>query len=408
MRGGLAGLRFWSVAGALLASLLWAAPAGAFTPPELFVRLTHANSTDHTPASEWMPLSAAPRLNWLGGYEIGYVFQAAPGPGNSQRAALQITGVPDGRPTQPHNTPYCSGGPGTVGAIVPVGPAIQFEGSGAYAVRVSVGPPSGGPNDCMTGQGGSASSTASFLVDVPVAPAVIGSPLVFRAKLLDGNPFVGVRTPTPPGGEGDTRCARDATVQPDGLVTGPLLAPADGFPTSQIVERDFVRPGAWTCVGRGTVNGYDENVEGVVFGTPWSAPLQLDVQSDFRRSRGEISKPKSKNPQFRFTAEFPEAAGGGTGTFKVQRLARCKGQQFVFKTVGTFTGRFDDNGVATVSIRRQRAGYYVGTLSFSGTRFYTQSVDPNLALLAVTDRGKLKGKLHYIARTQFPQCPGFS
>jgi hypothetical protein len=55
----------------LLASLLWAAPASAFTPPVLYVRLAHANSTDQTPASDWMRLSVTPRLNWLGGYEIG-------------------------------------------------------------------------------------------------------------------------------------------------------------------------------------------------------------------------------------------------------------------------------------------------------------------------------------------------
>jgi hypothetical protein len=241
-------------------------------------------------------------------------------------------------------------------------------------------------------------------VDVPVAPAVAGSPLVVRSTRLDGNPFFGVTTPAPPGGDAETRCARDATVQADGSVTGPLLAPADGFPTSQIRENDFVRPGAWTCVARGTVKGYDENLDGVVFGTPWSAPLQLDVRSDFRRSKGQISKPSSKNPQFRFTAEFPEAAGGATATFKVQRLARCRGAKFVFKTVGTFTGRFDDKGVATVKIRGQRKGFYIGTLTFSGTRFYTQSVDPNLALLTVTK----KGRLQYVPGTQFPQCPGFS
>jgi hypothetical protein len=386
----------------LVTSLLWSTPAGAFTPPELYVRLTHANSTDHTPVSDWMPLSAAPRLNWLGGYEIGYVFQDAPGSGHPQRAALKVTGVPDGNPTQPHNTPYCTRGPGTVGAIVPVGVPIQFEGSGAYAVSVSVGPPSGGPNDCMAGPG-TATSTGSFTVDAPAAPAVAGSPLVFRAQRLDGDPFVGVATAAPPGGDGETRCARDATIEPDGSVTGPLLAPADRFVALQIAERNFVRPGAWTCVGRGTAEGYDDNLDSLVFGTPWSAPIQLDVRSDFRRAKGRISKPSSKRPQFLFTAEFPEAAGGGTGTLKLQRLTRCRGARYVFKTAGTFSGRFDDTGRATVKIRRQRTGVYIGTLSFSGTRFYTKSVDPNLALLAVSD----KGKLHYVPGPLFPQCPGF-
>src|SRR4051794_33966871 len=188
----------------LLAAFLSAAPAGAFTPPEVYVRLTHANSIDHTPVSDWLPLSSAPRLNWLGGYELGYTFQSAPGSGSPQRAALQITGVPDGTPTQPQNTPYCTGGPGTVGTIVPVGVPIQFEGSGTYSVRVSVGPPSGGQNDCMTAAG-SASSTGSFSADSPVGPAVVGSPLVFRTGAMPGDPFRGVRAPTPPGGDAETR-----------------------------------------------------------------------------------------------------------------------------------------------------------------------------------------------------------
>ena len=388
----------------LLATFLWAAPAAAFTPPELYVRLALANSIDHTPQSDWMPLSAAPRLNWLAGYEIGYRFQDAPGSGNPQRSALQITGVPDGQPTQPYNTPYCTGGPGTPGTIVPVGVPIQFEGSGTYTVRVSVGPPSGGQNDCMSGSG-TASSTASFTVDAPVVPAVFGSPLIFRSKPLPGDPFVGVEATKPPGGDAETRCARDATVQPDGSVAGPLLAPdadpGQGIP--RVEERAFVRPGAWTCVSRGYVNGYDDNLDGVVFGTPWSAPLQLDVRSDFRRSKGEISKPSTKTPRFRLTAEFPEAAGGGTGKLLLRRLVRCKGARFVFKSVGTFKGKFDASGRALVKIRRPATGFYTGTLSFSGTRFYTKSVDPNLLLLAVSK----KGRLTYVPRDAYPQCPGF-
>jgi hypothetical protein len=398
VRAGRAGL----ISG-VLACLVWAAPAAAFTPPEIYVRLTHANSTDHTPVSDWMPLATAPRLNWLGGYEIGYVFQDAPGSGHPQRAALQITGVPDGQPTQPNNTPYCTGGPGTVGAIVPVGVPIQFEGSGAYEVRVSVGPPSGGPNDCMTGSG-TASSTGSFTVDVPVDPAVVGSPLIVRTKPLTGDPFVGVRAPTPAGGEAETRCARDATVNADGSVAGPRVAPPAGdLAVGQIAEGDFVRPGAWTCVARGFVEGYDDNFDSRVFGTPWSVPIQLDVRSDFRRSKGQISKPSSNRPQLRFTAEFPEAAGGGAGKLKVQRLVRCKGKRFVFKTVGTFKGRFDAKGRATLKVDRPREGYYAGSLSFSGTRFYTKSVDPNLVLLRVSD----KDRLSFVPRQYFPQCPGF-
>jgi hypothetical protein len=386
------------------AGLVGAAPASAFTAPELYVRLANANSIDHTPASGWMPLSSTPRLNWLGGYEIGYAFQDAPGPTHVQRAALQVTGVPDGQPTQPRNTPYCSGGPGTIGTIVPVGVAIQFEGVGRYTVAVSVGPPSGGPNACQSGPE-TATSSGSFTVDVPVSPAVVGHPLSFRAKPLAPSLFSGVQTPAPPGGEADTRCARDATIRSDGSVTGRLLAPpaSNGGLSAQVGEQDFVRPGAWTCVARGSARGADANFNDVFFNTPWSAPLRFDVRSDFRRKQGRIFKPRSSRPVLRFVAEFVEAAAGGLGTLQLRRLARCRGSRLVLKTVGTFRGRFDARGAATLKIRRPPAGFYVGTLSFSGTRFYTKSIDPNAPLFAVSDVGELS----YVSALLFPQCPGF-
>jgi hypothetical protein len=88
------------------------------------------------------------------------------------------------------NPPFCTGGLGTIGAIVPVGTVIQFEGSGLYTVKLSVGPPSGGATDCITGSG-AASSIGSFTVDAPVAPAVFGRPMIFRAKPIAGARFVG-------------------------------------------------------------------------------------------------------------------------------------------------------------------------------------------------------------------------
>ena len=377
--------------------LACAAPASAFTPPELYVRLANANSIDHTPQSDWMPLASAPTLNWLGGYEIGYVFQDSAAQGDSQRAALQVTGAPDGQPTQPYNTPYCTGGPGTVGTIVPVGAPIQFEGSGPYTVRIFVGPSSGAQNACMT-SGESASSTGSFTVDAPVVPVVFGTPLVFRSTEPEGNEFVGVRAAAPPGGDAQTTCARDATVNPDGSITG---SPVAGDPPARsVAEGDFVRPGAWTCVSRGVSEGVDDNFDSQIFGAPWSAPLQVDVRSDFRRSKGVISKASSTRPQFRFTAEFPEAAGGGKVELTLKRFTGCKGKTRVFKKVGRFAGVFDAKG-GTVKIKKQRPGYYTGTLAFGGTRFYTKSVDPFLALLLVSK----KGKLSYVSG--FPGCPGY-
>ena len=128
---------------ALVASLLTAAPAGAFTPPELYVRLQRADIT-HEPASDWIPLAAAPQLDYIGGFQIGYRLQPTGTPTNFQAAALSITGVPDGQPTQPSNLPpYCVGKAGDAGTITPVGSELQFEGDGRYSFSVSVGPDTG-------------------------------------------------------------------------------------------------------------------------------------------------------------------------------------------------------------------------------------------------------------------------
>ena len=103
----------------------------------------------------------------------------------------------------------------------------------------------------------------------------------------------------------------------------------------------------------------------------------------------------------RFTAEFPDVVAGATGKLTLRRLTGCKGRNLALKTVGTFKGRFGSDGRATVTLRRPRPGFhYVGTLSFSGTRFITKSVDPNAVLLRVTD----KRKLSFVSPLAFPQC----
>jgi hypothetical protein len=385
---------------ALLACLAYAAPASAFTPPELFVRLQRADIT-HEQASDWIPLASAPQLNYLGGYQIGYRLQDSGVANNFQRAALTVTGVPDGQATQPHNaTPYCVGEAGTAGTIVPVGSELQFEGDGTYTVAVSLGPGSGGPSDCLAGP----TTSGSFTVDVHAAPMLVGAPLAVRTTPLPGNPFVGVRgTPEPPGGVVETRCALNATIQPDGSVAGPLLVPDDAPSSGPILEGAFARPGAWACVSRGASVGVDDNFDTTTFGTPWSAPLRFDVRADFRRAKGRITGRRAAHPLFTFTAEFLDAASGGKATLKLRRLARCRGKRYVFKTVGTYRGVFDAKGRAKVRIRRQRkVAYYLGVLRFAGTRFYRASTDPNGVLLQVP----FKGGIELVDPRDYPRCPG--
>ena len=312
---------------ALVASLAATASASAFVPPELYVRLQRADIT-HEPASDWIPLAAAPRLDYLGGYQVGYRLQPTGTPTNFQAAALSIGAVPDGQPTQPSNVPpYCVGKAGAAGTITPVGSELQFEGDGAYSFSVSVGADTG--TGCLSGP----TTTASFTVDVHVAPEKVGDPFAFRATPLPGDPFVGIRAARPPGGDADHSCAVDATINPDRSVAGRTVVPESEPPRETVTV--FPEPGTWTCVARGVVDGVDESFQSTFFGTPWSAPLRFEVHSDFRRVQSAIARPRSPRPTFKITAEFRAASAGGRATLKLLRFVRCRKSGYRFKKAGT-------------------------------------------------------------------------
>ena len=369
-----------------------AAPASAFTPPELFVRLQPWDT--HEFVGDWIPLASAPALDYLAGYQIGYRLQASGEPHEFQRVALTVAGVPDGQPTQPSNAePYCVGVAGTVGEIVAAGPELQFEGDGTYAVKVSVGPGSGGESGCLAGE----STSASFSVVSQVTPSVAGEPLSFRASPLAGRPFVGVRSAAPPGGRAEVQCALNATIRPDGSVTGAVLAPDPDLMGATVSEDAFSRPGAWTCAARGVAEGRDANFDEIDFGTPWSAPLKLDVRSDFRRRTGKVSQPRAKRPQFTFAAEWPALAAGGRGSVTVVRVTGCRGHDFRTRRAGVYRGRFDAKRMRVKIRRPRRGGYYLGRFAFSGTHFLRAGIDPNPVYLQVS-----RGRLGFA--TRFPAC----
>ncbi|HEY6694292.1 MAG TPA: hypothetical protein VI006_15685 [Solirubrobacteraceae bacterium] len=384
-----------AVAGVVM-SVALTASASAFTPPELFVRMQTWNT--HEAAGDWIPLASAPAVNYLGGYQVGYKLQDSGVANDFQRVALTITGAPDGQPTQPlASPPYCVGRAGTEGTIVDAGPELQFEGDGTYTVKVSVGPGSGGPMDCLSEP---SATTASFRVDVHVAPVLVGAPLSFRAMPLPGNPFVGVRAAAPPGGDPDVSCAPNGTVRPDGSITGSVVVPSSDFAHPTVAEGIFPRPGVWRCVARGVAEGRDANLDTVEFGTPWSAPLTLDVRSDFRRKLGTVSKRAAKRPRFTFKAEWPGAANGGRGTVTVFRIRGCKGSRFKLRKVGSFRGRFGRKHMRLTIRRPRAAGFYIGRFKFSGTRFLRAGVDPNPVLLQVSKR-----RMGFADPRGFPHCP---
>ena len=387
-----------AAAAATLASLALAAPAAAaLGPPELFVRMQTWDT--HEAASDWMPLASAPSLNYLGGYEIGYRLQASGEPNEFQRVALTVAGVPDGRPTQPAAAePFCVGRAGTAGTIVAAGPELQFEGTGTYTVTVSVGAGNGGASGCLSGP----STTASFGVDVPVRPELVGTPSVFRTVPLRGNAFIGVRAAAPPpGGSADLRCAFDGRVQPDGSVTGSEVIPEGDFSHPTVPEHVFTRPGLWLCVARGTAEGQDENSERTGFATPWSAPLGVDVLSDFRRRTGTLGRTRARRPRFTFVAEWPDVANGGRGEITLSRITGCKGKRYRLRKAATYRGQFGARRMR-VTMRRPRPGFYLGRFDFGGTRFLRAGADPNPMLLLAQRR-----RFGFADPRVFPRCPGY-
>jgi hypothetical protein len=373
--------RILATAAGVLASLVLAAPAAAFTPPELFVRTQQWDTHDET--GPWIPLASAPTLNYLGGYEIGYRLQESPAEYERQNVAMAITGVPDGTPTQADNTPYCGTRAGTVGDIVPVAAELQFEGVGTYSVKVSIGDQAGGPADCLSGP----STSGSFNVSSGSAPVLVGAPLIVRNRLLPGDPFVGVRAADPPGGAGDLQCT---------LGGRPLYT--DDGPHQEIPEHVFPRPGAWTCAARGVAEGRNDARDLVFFGTPFSAPITFDVRSDFRWRQGRIVKARTKRPGMRFVAEFAAAAQGGAARVKLRRVTGCTRRGYRTRKARTIRARFGPKR-AEIRLRRPKRGFYLARFAFGGTRFLNPLSTKTDLRLKVQ-----KKRLSYASPLEFTPC----
>jgi hypothetical protein len=382
---------------AVLASLAMTPGAkAALTAPELFVRAQPWDT--HEPVGDWIPLVSAPAFDYVGGYQIGYRLQDSGQPNQFQRVALVVAAVPDGVPSQPSNSePFCVGRAGTPGTIVDAAPELQFEGVGTYTVRVSLGSDAPGA-DCLTGP----ATTGFFSVQGHVDPVLAGQPFSFRAT-PPGAAFVGVgTTPAPPGGLADVRCALDAVVATDGSVSGSLVVPEGAEDPGQTVpsisEEELARPGAWTCVARGAAEALNADYDRVAFGTPWSSPLPVEVRSDFRRATGRLARHRAKHPRLTLTAEWPDASVGGRLKLTLLRVTGCKGADLRLRKVATYRGRLGPARVR-MTLRRPRAGFYLGRLGFAGTHFIRASTDPRPVLLTVKHR-----RMSFVDPLAFPRC----
>jgi hypothetical protein len=176
--------------------------------------------------------------------------------------------------------------------------------------------------------------------------------------------------------------------------------PGDEETHASVPEDAFPRPGVWTCVARGTAEGVDEGFSRTVFGGSWSAPLAIEVRSDFRRKSGRISRTRAKRPRFTFAAEWPAFASGGRATVTLYRVTGCNDRDYRLRKVGRFRGRFGARS-AQVALRRPRKkGYYVGRFAFGGTHFLRASVDPVPMFLVATRRS-------FGFASRFARCPGY-
>jgi hypothetical protein len=361
---------------ALLVTLGLAAPAAA-APPELFVRESPWDT--HEEVSDWIPLATAPVSTFVGGYEIGYRLQTA----GFQRAAVRVTGVPDGVPTQPSFvTPVCVGRNGAVGDIVTMEQELQFEGNGRYTVAVSVLP--GDRGDCLT-QGETA--TGSWDVAATLAPTVIGELVLRRTSPGSGTPRV--TAPEPRGGIPGVQCT-----------LGPTVLPAPDQSAHNLPEQDFPRPGEWACRARAVAEGQDLDNRTMNFFGDWSAPVGVVVRADFVRKRAQVVGSRSaRKVGLAFTTEFAAEAAGGTATLTVQRVTGCIAKdKYRGPKVATVRGKLSGNGV-TLKVKRPRKGYYIGRLSFGGTRLIRAGKDPTPILLAATSK-----RFGFGTSARFPLC----
>ncbi len=347
-----------------LALLASASPAAAFEPPELFVRTASAQP------GPWIPLASAPQVDYMGGWEIGYRVQSA----DLHAVALSVTGVPDGVPNQRRNTPaFCGDVAGNVGEIERIGSPIIYEGNGTYGVTVTLGNARrSGPGDCS-----GPSSTGSFSTNIQVTPTIFGTPLAVRIPRWTDYPYPGVQATHPPGGEADIQCALDASVQPDGSLRGQAVAESSKFKDfAEVEEFELTPPGEWTCVARGVVETEEgsplrDGDETRYNASSWSPPLPVTVKADFQRTSLYVSGKRGKVFRFKYTAQFPRAAVGGTGTVRIERVVRCRRGKLTLKKVSARSAKFDAKGHVKISVPKPKAeGFYAVRFGIAGAPYY--------------------------------------
>ena len=281
--------------------------AQALDPPALLYR---EGVTESEPLGPWLPLDGA-HINSLG-FILGARGQAKPSSDGSILYRLSALAVPDGHPDQGSAFDPASpcqsnaSGPGTEFVLA----TGRFDGPGAYTIRVDADVPSNGAT--RTSCSGGSSSTATFTID----PTVVASLASGRVPPSTDGLADLITIALPAGGSGESHCARDAAVGPDGDVAGRDLTTGLG---PSVVRRQIPRSGHWTCVARARVS-YPETPDDWR-NTRWSAPVAFDVISSFATTLKVVDR----RPR-RFTiaySKMPPGSEGGVATLRISPGKNC-------------------------------------------------------------------------------------
>ncbi len=348
-----------ATAGVLIAALLAAPPAEAFSAPVVFLKEADASNQ---PMGNWIALAGA-SMHSVNRYEVGVRVQDTGQPGNQQRFLVQVNSVPGGAPpNQPDVYSICPIVTGAAGQIVDLQEDVRYQGDGPYSITVTVAPPTGdSSHGCTAGP----STTGSFTASAPTT-------LRFLGHMVTSNPirapFGGLEVfPAVGSGGSEIRCARDPRPAAHGTLTGSLVVnqAGDGYvePHWTISAGAlFEQPGSYACVGR-SVGGGD--VPG-----PWSAPTATaDVQTGFYPKPRSWRLSNTHGPVFKLTGRIssPLSVGGRLSvvirrTDKHARVVRLE----TLVRVG---------GVVSLRFRLPPASYagfppsFVMSFSFGGSRF---------------------------------------
>lgn len=348
--------RLLAAAVVLIAVLIAAPVASAYTAPEVFLQEADASNQ---PVGGWIPLAGA-SMRSVNRYEIGVRIQDAAG----QRVLVQVNSVPGGAaPSQPDIYSLCFVASGSVGAIVDTQEDVRYQGDGAYSLTVTLAPPTG---DASHGCTAGPSTSGTFTASAPTGIQFVGHLVTSDPNLRD--PFGGIAV-EPAFGAGGTEiiCARDPRPLPDGTLTGSLVINqgGDGYVDPRWTMEAgslFTQPGRYACVARSVGGGETPG--------PWSAPTPAeDVQTGFYPQPGSWRIAKALGPVYRVTGRIssPLSAGGtlNVGIRRTDKRAR----------VVRLKTRVGAGARVSLSFRLPPTVYngfpplFAMSFSFSGTRF---------------------------------------